>query len=272
MSPEVIVPRYERMFAGRRAGGVLVPFLMLGDPTPERCLALADVLVAAGADALELGIPFSDPTADGPVIQRAAARALVAGATPPRCLQLVTEIRRRHPDVPIGLLVYANTVVRHGLAGFYAAAAAAGADSVLVADVPAAESAPFLAASRAAGIHPICVVPPNPTAAVIRHAAACSGYTYLQGRPGVTGAATPMAPPDRATLDALRTAGAPPALIGFGVSRREHVQAALDAGAAGVIIGSALVSLIEGSDSTPDQLDASMRRLMQNLTDTLVPA
>jgi tryptophan synthase alpha chain len=266
------VPRYERTFAGRRAGGVLVPFLMLGDPTPERCLALADVLVAAGADALELGIPFSDPTADGPVIQRAAARALAAGATLPRCLALVAEIRRRHPDLPIGLLVYANTVVRRGLAGFYASAAAAGADSVLVADVPAIESAPFLAASRAAGIHPICVVPPDPAPAVIRHAAACGGYTYLQGRPGVTGAATPMAPPDRAALDALRTAGAPPALIGFGVSRREHVQAALDAGAAGVIIGSAIVRMIEGPVSTPDQLDASLRGLVHHLAEAFAPA
>ena len=266
------MPRYERMFAGRRAGGVLVPFLMLGDPTPERCLALADVLVAAGADALELGIPFSDPTADGPVIQRAAARALAAGATPPRCLALVAEIRRRHPDLPIGLLVYANTVVRRSLAGFYASAAAAGADSVLVADVPAIESAPFLAASRAAGIHPICVVPPDPTAAVIRHAAACGGYTYLQGRPGVTGTATPMSPPDHATLGALRTAGAPPALIGFGVSRREHVQAAFDAGATGVIVGSAIVKLIEGRELAPDELEASMRRLMKRLTEALAPA
>ena len=267
----MIVSRYERMFARRGAGGVLVPFLMLGDPSLERCLALADALVAGGADALELGIPFSDPTADGPVIQRAAVRALEAGATPRRCLGLVAEIRRRHPDLPIGLLVYANTVVRHGLAGFYAAAAAAGADSVLVADVPAAESAPFIAASRAAGIHPICVVPPDPTPAVIRHAAACGGYTYLQGRPGVTGTATPMAPPDRATLAALRTAGAPPALIGFGVSRREHVQAARDAGAAGVIIGSAIVRLIEAPDSTPNQLDVSMHGLMRDLAEAVLP-
>ena len=260
------------MFARRGAGGVLVPFLMLGDPSLERCLALADALVAAGADALELGIPFSDPTADGPVIQRAAARALAAGATPPRCLALVARIRRRHPDLPIGLLVYANTVVRQGLAGFYASAAAAGADSVLVADVPAIESAPFLAASRAAGIHPICVVPPDPAPAVIRHAAACGGYTYLQGRPGVTGAATPMAPPDCATLDALRSAGAPPALIGFGVSRREHVQAALDAGAAGVIIGSAIVRLIEAPGLTPHHLETSMRQLMHHLAEAFAPA
>lgn len=239
--------RYELMFAARPAG-IVVPFLVLGDPTLPASLELALALADAGADALELGIPFSDPVADGPVIQRAAARALAAGATPPRCLELVAALRGRHPALPIGLLVYANTVVRPGLGRFYRAAAAAGADSVLVADVPSVEAAPFVAAARAEGVHHVCVVPPDPSSNTTRHAAeAGGGYTYLQGRPGVTGTATPMHAPPGHVLQALRAAGAPPALVGFGVSRREHVDMAVAGGAAGVIVGSAIVAEIERS-------------------------
>ena len=239
--------RYELMFAGRPAG-IVVPFLVLGDPTLPASLELALALADAGADALELGIPFSDPVADGPVIQRAAARALSAGATPLRCLELVAALRSRHPDLPIGLLAYANSVVRPGLAAFYHAAAGAGADSVLVADVPSVEAAPLVAAARAEGVHHVCVVPPEPAPGVIRHAAESGGgYTYLQGRPGVTGAAASMHAPDARVIDALRAAGAPPSLVGFGVSRPEHLDWAAAAGAAGVIVGSAIVAEVERS-------------------------
>ena len=257
--------RYELMFAARPAG-IVVPFLVLGDPALPASLELALALADAGADALELGIPFSDPVADGPVIQRAAARALAAGATPPRCLALVAALRRRHPALPIGLLAYANTVVRPGIGRFYRAAAGAGADSVLVADVPSVEAAPFVAAARAEGLHHVCVVPPEPGPGAIRYAAgAGGGYTYLQGRPGVTGTDAPMRMPDARVTDALRAAGAPPSLVGFGVSRREHLEAALAAGAVGVIVGSAIVAEVErtagGGTSAADAVVELLARL-----------
>ena len=120
----------------RRGEGAFVPFLMLGDPDPSSCLAAARSLIAAGVDALELGLPFSDPIADGPVIQAAATRALRAGVRRRDCWRIVKELRAGHPDLPIGLLVYANLVCHRDPAVFYREAAEAGVDSVLIADLP----------------------------------------------------------------------------------------------------------------------------------------
>ena len=258
------MPRYERIFRERGNAGVVIPFVMLGDPTPDATMAVVEALVAGGADGLELGIPYSDPVADGPVIQRAAARAIAAGVTPPRALDLMAEIRRSWPDLPIGLLVYANLVVRRGLAHFYEAAAAAGADSVLVPDVPGIEARPFVDAARAAGVHQVFMIPPAADDDVIARAATFGGgYSYVQGRPGVTGAATPMAAPDAALLARLAAAGAPPGLVGFGVSRREHLEAAVAAGARGVIVGSATVGIVERHVDDQPRMRADLIDLLQ---------
>lgn len=235
--------RYAHMFASRR--GVFVPFLMLGDPDLETSELLCEAALRGGADALELGIPFSDPIADGPVIQAAAVRARLAGATPARCFDLTRRLRARFGDVPLGLLVYANLVVRRGIDAFYTQAQEAGVDSVLVADVPTLEGAPFAAAAKACGIDPIFIVPPDAEPAVLRRVAAMSaGYTYVLGRAGVTGEGTEPEFPPPAVFASLREHGAPPALVGFGISRPEHVRAAVAAGAAGAISGSALVARI----------------------------
>ena len=144
--------RYAAMFDRCRAvnEGVFGAFLMLGDPDLETSAALLDVLVEGGADMVELGIPFSDPVADGPVIQAAALRALGAGVRPRHCLDLISAFRARHPDVPVGILTYANIVAARGIATFCAELSAAGVDSLLVADVPSLEAAPYAAAARAA--------------------------------------------------------------------------------------------------------------------------
>lgn len=258
--------RYADLFAAPRPDGLIVPFLMLGDPDASTTLAAARALVRAGADALELGIPFSDPVADGPVIQRAAARAIAAGATPDRCFEIVRELRLESPGLPLGLLVYANTVVVRGLSAFHGAAAAAGADSVLVADVPAVEAAPFAAAAREAGIEPVAVVPPSARPDLIARAASLGGpFVYLQGRPGVTGVTVPMRPPDAALISALERAGAPPTLVGFGVSERSHLASALEAGARGVIVGSAVVRTVERCAARPEALDAELDALMARI-------
>lgn len=137
--------RYETLFAQLKARreGAFVPFVTLGDPNPEQSLKIIDTLIEAGADALELGIPFSDPLADGPTIQDATLRAFAAGVTPAQCFEMLTAIRQKHPTIPIGLLMYANLVFSPGIDEFYAACERAGVDSVLVADVPVEESAPF---------------------------------------------------------------------------------------------------------------------------------
>ncbi|MGL5994184.1 MAG: tryptophan synthase subunit alpha, partial [Aeromonas sobria] len=141
--------RYAQLFSRLDAvnQGAFVPFVMLGDPTPELSLAIVDALVAGGADALELGIPFSDPVADGPTIQGAALRAFASHTTPDDCFELLGRIRAKYPQLPIGLLVYANLVYVRQIDGFYEKCQQAGVDSVLVADVPVQMCAPYKAAA-----------------------------------------------------------------------------------------------------------------------------
>jgi tryptophan synthase alpha chain len=243
--------RYEAMFDGLkvRGEGALGAFVMLGDPDLETSARLLQRLVEAGADMLEVGIPFSEPVADGPVIQAAAERALRKGVTPPDCFRLLELFRTRHPDVPVGILTYANLVLAPGVGAFYRAAADAGVDSVLVADVPSIEADPFGTAARQAGIAPVLIAAPNTPertlAAIARQGA---GYTYCVARSGVTGADRVMELDHEELFAALARHLAPPPVLGFGISTPAHVREALAAGAAGVISGSAIVRLLECGD------------------------
>jgi len=231
------------MFARNR--GVFGAFVMLGDPGLAESGAVLDALVEGGADMIEVGIPFSDPVADGPVIQAAATRALAVGTKPADCFALLAAFRARHPDVPVGILTYANLVVARGRYDFYARAADAGVDSVLVADVPLFEAAPFAASARAHGIEPVLIAAVNTPPERLREIAALGGgYTYCVARSGVTGADEAVRFDHGEMLEALRQAGAPPPVFGFGIARPAHVRAALDAGAAGVICGSAIVARV----------------------------
>lgn len=240
--------RYHTMFARLRARneGAFVPFVVLGDPDPATSLELVRALAGAGADALELGLPFSDPIADGPVIQAAATRALERGVRIEDGWRILAAVRAEYPDLPIGLLVYANLVMHQGTAEFYRRAAAAGADSVLVADAPLLESAPLADAARAAGIAPICIAPPNADddrlAAIARRS---EGYVYVTSRAGVTGADDRLHDDSARLLRRLVELGSAPPLLGFGIATPEHVRAALALGAAGAISGSAVVRHIE---------------------------
>ncbi|MDN5864964.1 MAG: tryptophan synthase subunit alpha [Gammaproteobacteria bacterium] len=235
--------RYAMMFEKLCAEGrgAFIPFTVLGFPDEEQCFEHLKLL-ARHTDALELGMAFSDPVADGPTIQRAITAALAAGATPARCLRLVARLRERCPDLPIGLLVYANLVVHPGIERFYGDAAAAGADSVLVADVPSEEGEAFSEAARAAGIAPVFIAPPNADdCAFDRIARLGAGYTYVLARSGVTGAEPAACAPAEGLFNALAVRKAPPPVAGFGISTPEQVRAALAAGAAGAVCGSAVV-------------------------------
>ena len=243
--------RYSAMFARCAAAGegAFGAFLMLGDPGLGESAAALDSLVAGGADMLELGIPFSDPIADGPVIQAASARALAAGVRTADCLDLIAALRQRHRDIPIGILTYANIVVARGLDRFVRELSAAGADSLLIADVPSLEAERFTRASAAAGLDPVMIAAPNtPRAVLDRIAALSSGYTYCVARAGVTGADRDLTLDHGALFAALARAGAPPPVLGFGIATPAHVAEALASGAAGVISGSAIVRrLAEGA-------------------------
>lgn len=241
--------RYAAMFdrLSRSGEGALVPFVMVGDPTPELSEAVIETLIEAGADALELGVPFSDPVADGPTIQRAHIRALAAGSDLAACLEVVTRVRRRHPELPIGMLIYGNLPFAHGLGSFYADCAAAGIDSVLVPDVPVRESAPFSAAAEAAGVDAVYIAPPSSAPATLDAVAAASrGYVYAVSRVGVTGAEHASSTAGLAeSVARLRADAAAPVMLGFGISKPVQVAEAIAAGADGAISGSAIVAIVE---------------------------
>lgn len=233
--------RYSAMFERMSGAGAFGAFLMLGDPDLETSAALLDAVVAGGADMIEVGIPFSDPVADGPVIQAAAQRALAAGVRVSDCFDLIAAFRDRHPDVPVGILTYANIVVAR--VGFMHGAAEAGADSLLIADVPALEAGPFVRDMEQAAIEPVLIAAANtPEAALGRIAHLSKAYTYCVSRPGITGTHA-GGQFDTGLTGRLRAAGSAPPVFGFGVSRPEHVRAAIAAGGAGVICGSAIVDL-----------------------------
>ena len=234
--------RYAAMFERLKGDGAFGAFLMLGDPDLETSAALLQAVVDAGADMIEVGIPFSDPVADGPVIQAAAQRALTAGVRVGDCLELLASLRARNSQVPIGILTYANIVVARS--GFMRDAAEAGADSLLIADMPALEAEPFAREMEQAGIEPVLIAAANtPDETLSRIASLSKAYTYCVSRAGITGTHA-GGQFDAGLIQRVKRAGAPPPIFGFGISKPEHVRAALSAGAKGVICGSAIVDLV----------------------------
>lgn len=260
--------RYENLFAQLkdRKEGAFVPFVTLGDPSVEQSLKIIDTLIEAGADALELGIPFSDPLADGPTIQEATLRAFAAGVTPSQCFEMLALIRQKHPTIPIGLLMYANLVFSKGIDEFYAQCEKVGVDSVLVADVPVEESAPFRTAALRHNIAPIFICPPNADEELLRQIASYGrGYTYLLSRAGVTGAENRAALPLHHLVEKLKQYDAPLSLQGFGISAPEQVAGAIEAGAAGAISGSAIVKIIEKNVAAPEQMLAELKAFVSTM-------
>ena len=235
--------RYASMFERPNGEGAFGAFLMLGDPDLETSARLLDAVVEGGADMIEVGIPFSDPIADGPVIQAAAQRALAAGVRVGDCFDLIAAFRQNHPYVPVGILTYANIVVARS--GFMRDAAEAGADSLLIADVPVLEAEPFVRDMEQAGIEPVLIAAANtPDATLQRIARLSKAYTYCVSRAGITGTHA-GGQFDVGLVQRLRAAGAPPPVFGFGIAAPNHVRSALSAGARGVICGSAIVDLAQ---------------------------
>lgn len=235
--------RYKTTFANlkkqRRLG--FCPFAVLGDPTEAQTLVRIKKYIEAGADFLELGIPFSDPTADGPVIQAASERALQNGMTPKKAIKLIKKIRSvmarkaRH-DVPIGILTYSNIILHYGIAKFYHDLKRAGTDSILIADVPLEEIAPFARAAKKHKLHQIFLVSEYTNAARLKkiHKFA-SGFLYVVSVLGVTGPRNKL----NTNIAPLRTKL--PLMVGFGISKPKHIKNLKKTGVHGVIVGSHLV-------------------------------
>ena len=249
--------RYSTMFKrlSARGEGAFGAFLMLGDPDMKTSAVMLDALVEGGADMIEVAIPFSDPIADGPVIQAAARRSLEAGVRVGDCFRLLAEFRQRHPDIPVGMLTYANLLVARGRERFCSDAAAAGVDSLLVADVPALEAEPYAATAGAAGIDWVMIAAPNtPGRTLARIARLATGYTYCVARMGVTGDQDQLSLEHGRLFADLMHLHSPPPVLGFGISTPGHVRQAIAAGAAGVISGSAIVRRAAEAGASPARI------------------
>ena len=255
-------------FARLRAEGrvAFVPFFTAGDPNLDVTKELVLAAVAEGADVIELGIPFSDPMADGPVLQRAALRALVAGTTVTRVLGLVAELRRQ-TDVPIILFGYYNPLFRYGVEAIARDAAEAGVDGFLCVDLPPEEANALQAAAKPHDLDVIFLfAPTTPPARVASIARAARGFLYLVSVLGVTGARDSLPPELPALVMQARTLTSLPIGIGFGVQRPE--QAAWVAGFAdAVIVGSAFSKIIEASP--PGEVVARVRELLRSLREAI---
>jgi tryptophan synthase alpha chain len=257
----MIRPRLSQAIERARQGGrsaVFMPFWVLGDPDEQTSLEVIRGLVRSGADIIEVGIPFSDPPADGPVVQAADVRALARGMTPVRALELVAELRKE-TEIPITLLVYANLVVQFagGTEGFIQRAAEAGLDAMIVADVPIEECPPFEQACRRHGVGLAQIVTELTSDSRAREIAThAEGYLYVITRLGTTGTHAGLGANVRETLDRLRRVSSLPLFAGFGIASPADVRAARAAGADGVVVGSALVRLTE--ETPPRDLPAAV--------------
>jgi tryptophan synthase alpha chain len=246
------VSRLEATFHRLRAAGerALVVYFTAGDPSLEATARLVVEAERRGADVIELGVPFSDPLADGPVIQRAGQRALAAGTSLARVLDVVHALR---PEVqaPIALLTYYNPLLAFGLRPFAETAAKAGVDGVIVADLPPEEAGPLSAEAEPLGIDLVHLAAPTSTPVRVRLIARRSrGFIYLVSLTGVTGERAELPPDLEAQIRAIRLVTTKPICVGFGIGRPEQV-AALGRLADGVIVGSAIVSMVEERASSP---------------------
>jgi tryptophan synthase alpha chain len=252
MNGSRIAATFQRLAREGRVG--LVTYVTAGDPDLARSAEILLALDRAGADVLEVGVPFSDPLADGPVIQRASERALAAGATLPAVLELVASLRPRL-EAPVVLFSYANPLLRMGVDRFVARAAAAGIDGVLVLDLPLEEAGPFHERLAGAGLDPIFLVSPTTSDERLRRAAALGrGFLYLISRLGVTGARTDLAAEARGLAERVRRVTSLPRAVGFGISRPDHV---VEVGrwAEAAVVGSALVERIAAAADAPDLVE-----------------
>jgi tryptophan synthase alpha chain len=232
---------FERIRRNGRGG--LVAYLTAGDPNADTSVALLTAVARAGADVIEVGVPFSDPLADGPVIQRASERALAGGMTLKGALEVVRKVREQ-VDTPVVLFTYANPVVRMEPRTFSRTAADAGVDGVLILDYPVEEAEPLRAPLVDAGLDPIFLISPTSTDDRIRKSAALGrGFLYVISRLGVTGMRDQLPDDVDSLIRRVRASADLPVAMGFGISRPEHVAAACRIADAAVV-GSALVNVV----------------------------
>ncbi len=242
----------------------LVAYITAGDPSPERTPALIEALERGGADLIELGVPFSDPVADGPMIQLACERALAAGTTLKKVLEIARTVRERS-QIPLLLFSYLNPLLRYGFDALARDAAAAGIDGCLITDLSVEEAADSVARLRAAGLDTVFLAAPTSTERRLRLIAEFStGFIYLISRAGVTGERDSLSASVQPLVAAMRKVTDAPLALGFGISRPEHASQAGRLADA-IVVGSAFVRIIEQSASPEADLENLARSLKQAL-------
>ncbi len=258
--------RYETRFSQLRAAGkkAFIPFTLLGWPDRDKSLAIIKQMIASGASALELGWAFSDPIADGPVIQRAAFETLALGFTVNDALSLIKDVRELDDEIPIGLLVYYNMVLAQGVESFFARAKEAGVDGVLVADVPPESADEITPMARKHGICPIFIVSPLTTEErlemIVQQAA---GFLYAVSRLGITGTEDRYDEQLQDMIASVRKKTNLPLCVGFGISTPEQAKLMLALGADGVITGSRIIQLVEGAGA--GSIEATLRPYLESM-------
>jgi tryptophan synthase alpha chain len=252
MNPRRISRRFEELASTEKSG--FIAYITAGDPSPEATLDIAHALESAGVDLLELGIPFSDPLADGPTIQAASNRALAAGMTVARSLDIVERFRAKS-ELPVVLFTYLNPIYSYGFEKFLTRAVGSGADGLLVLDLPPDEAEQDTALIWSGGLDPIrLVAPTTPPKRMAKIVSTAQGFVYYVSREGVTGEQSRLADTISAQVAELRRYTLLPIAVGFGISTTE--QAAMVASQAdAVVVGSAIVRHISENDTAPDLAD-----------------
>jgi tryptophan synthase alpha chain len=258
--------RIARCFAACKEQGrpALITYLTAGDPSPDRTVEMALALERGGADLLELGVPFSDPIADGPVIQRASDRALKAGTTVQRTLDIAREIRARS-EMPVILFSYMNPLLRYGFERLCTDAGSAGVDGCLFTDLSVEEADDTVETMRHAGLDTVFLAAPTSTERRLKLVADySSGFVYVVSRTGVTGEQPQVASGVDQLVSQLRSLTSLPLAVGFGISTRAHVQA-VGGYADGVVVGSALMRVVEEHAGAPG-LENGLENFCKELT------
>ncbi|MHC4574619.1 MAG: tryptophan synthase subunit alpha [Planctomycetota bacterium] len=235
---------YKQLFSELNRAA-LMPFFVIGDPDFDTSLAVVKAAVDAGADILELGIPFSDPIADGPTIQKADIRARNAGMNVQRAMEFIRKVKD-HKDIPIGLLMYYNLIYQYGAKEFFKDFHDAGVNSILVADLSIDDADEVTAPAAAAGLDTVFMVTPNTNTERMKVIASkTTGFIYTVSLLGVTGSREKLSDTVEGLVGKLKKLTTVPVCVGFGISKPEHAATVASAGADGVIIGSKIVGLIE---------------------------
>ena len=262
MADDRVAQKFKQLDGEGKTG--LILFLTAGFPDLDTTLQLVPALAQVGADCIELGVPFSDPLADGLTIQASSFHALRNGVTLDRCIGLVKELRDRVPDTPLILMGYYNPILSYGLGRFADDAGRAGVDGVIVPDLPTDQAGPLMDECGPRGIHIIPLLAPTSTDARIEKACqVASGFIYCVSLTGVTGARSELSSPAFHLLERVRRHTDLPLAVGFGISNREHIEA-IEGHAQAAVVGSALINTI--NDSPREHLIDRAQQLVQQLT------